>query len=164
MNKVFLIVLSLALASCTSRTTEKIEALKNRIDGVEIKQADAYKPSYSLYMSAIQTHHSKLWFAGKEQNWSLADFEANRMLECLDDIKKYEAERKETNSLNMIGPILDDVASAIRQKNEVAFRTNYTALTATCNSCHQATGVGFIVIKTPDDLPVTDQIFTVQAK
>ena len=134
------------------------------MDGVEIKQADAYRPSFGLYMSAIQTHHAKMWFAGKEQNWQLADFEASRMLECLDDIKKYETDRKETNSLNMIGPVLDDVANAIKQRNISAFRANYTILTNTCNSCHQATGAGFIVIKTPDDLPVTDQIFTVQAK
>lgn len=164
MNKVFLIVLSLALASCSSGTTKKIEALNNRMDGVEIKQADSYRPSFSLFMSAIQMHHAKIWFAGKEQNWPLADFEANRMLECLDDLKKYESERKEINALNSIGPILDDVASAIKQKNAVAFKTNYVALTAACNNCHQSTGVGFILIKTPEDIPVTNQIFAVQAK
>ena len=32
-------------------------------------------PGFEEFMSNIQAHHAKLWFAGQNHNWKLADFE-----------------------------------------------------------------------------------------
>ena len=39
-------------------------------------------------MTYIQIHHSKLWFAGKNQNWELAKFELDEISETIEAIKK----------------------------------------------------------------------------
>jgi hypothetical protein len=39
------------------------------------QQNNAYTPGFGDLMSSIQVHHSKLWFAGKNQNWALAAYE-----------------------------------------------------------------------------------------
>jgi len=46
-------------------------------------------------MSGVQAHHSKLWSAGQNQNWKLADFEIHEIMEAIDNIQKYQSERKE---------------------------------------------------------------------
>ena len=39
------------------------------------------------------------------------------------------------------------------------FIQSYADLTDACNACHRVANVGFIVIKTPIDLPFSDQDF-----
>ena len=39
----------------------------------------AYKPRLSGMMSATQFLHYKVWYAGKTQNWPLADYEMKRL-------------------------------------------------------------------------------------
>ena len=91
--------------------------LQNRIDSLGKKLADTYKPGFGEFMSGIQAHHAKLWFAGQNQNWKLADFEVHEMMEAIEDIQKYQTERKESQKIGMITPVLDSVNSAIQQKN-----------------------------------------------
>jgi hypothetical protein len=110
-------------------------------------------------MSGIQVHHEKLWFAGKNENWKLADFEVHEIKEALDDIQNYCQDRPEIRSLPMITPPLDSVVSAIAQKNSLAFKNSFTVLTSSCNSCHQATKHEFNVIKIPDSPPFSNQEF-----
>jgi hypothetical protein len=62
-------------------------ALQSRIDSLEKKIAATYKPGFGEFMSSIQIHHAKLWFAGKNQNWELADFEMHEIGETIDAIK-----------------------------------------------------------------------------
>jgi hypothetical protein len=45
-------------------------------------------------MSSIQVHHAKLWFAGQNQNWELADFEMHEIAGIDDAIKEYQSERE----------------------------------------------------------------------
>ena len=54
-----------------------------------------------------------------------------------------------------IDALLDD----IKNKNSVAFTKDFTALSTGCNACHQAAGVGFVVIKAPTASPFSNQEF-----
>lgn len=110
-------------------------------------------------MSNIQVHHNKLWFAGQNENWELADFEINEINENLYDIKKYCKDRPETNSIGMIEKPLQDIMNAIQKKNRSEFTNNYTTLTNSCNSCHQATQHEYNVITIPSTPPFSNQSF-----
>ena len=112
-------------------------------------------------MSGIQAHHSKLWFAGQNQNWKLADFEIHEIMEAIEDIQKYETERKESQMVGMINPAIDSVNNAIIQKNPALFKSSYTMLTNTCNNCHHAVDFEFNVVKIPDAQPFSNQDFKV---
>jgi len=113
-------------------------------------------------MSSIQAHHNKLYFAGENQNWQLADFEIQEIKESLEDISEYCKDREESKSIAIIYPALDSVNNAIAKRNVLLFKNTFNLLTNTCNSCHQATNFGYNVVKVPDVAPFSNQDFTVK--
>jgi hypothetical protein len=110
-------------------------------------------------MSIIQVHHAKLWFAGQNQNWELADFEMHEIAETIDAIKEYQTEREESKKVDMLKPSLDAVKDAIDKKNPSLFNSSYLLLTSSCNNCHKAVNFGFNVVKVPDTPPFSNQAF-----
>ena len=113
-------------------------------------------------MSNIQAHHSKLWFAGQNENWKLADFEVQEIKETFEDIQKYPKRKKRKPDVTvMINPALDSVSIAIGQKNPALFKSSYIQLTNTCNNCHRAVKFEFNVVKIPDTQPFSNQDFKV---
>lgn len=150
-------ILALALFSCSQQANNQV--LQNRIDSLESRLANTYKPGFGEFMSGIQAHHAKLWFAGKNENWKLADFEVHEIMESIEAIQQFETERKESQMTRMINPALDSINNAIQQKNPVLFKSSYTLLTNTCNDCHHATNFEFNVVKIPDNQPFSNQDF-----
>jgi hypothetical protein len=158
MKQIILLILTVGLFGCNQQS-DNTKVLQNRIDSLQAKLDDSYKPGFGEFMSSIQVHHNKLWFAGQNQNWKLADFEISEIKESLEDIKKYCTDRPETNSVGMIEQPLQNVSNAIQQKNMTAFKNSYTILTSICNSCHQATQHEFNVITIPTTPPFSNQDF-----
>lgn len=151
----------LALVACTQPEKNKHTG-QNRVDSLEGNLHDVYKPGLGEFMSGIQVHHAKLWFAGQNKNWKLAAFEVTEMKEALASIRKYCADRPETNSIIMMDQPMDSVDHAIGQKDLRAFNRSYLLMTQTCNACHQVTNHEFNVIKTPDLPPFSNQEFKVK--
>ena len=133
--------------------------LLSRIDSLEKKVAATYKPGLGEFMSSIQVHHAKLWFAGKNKNWELADFEMHEIAETLDAIKEYQSEREESKKVDMLKPSLGAVKDAIDKKDSSLFKSSYLLLTNTCNNCHKAVNFGFNVVKVPETAPYSNQAF-----
>ena len=159
MRHILLIILTFVFFACNQQTDNKV--LQSRIDSLESKLADTYKPGFGEFMSGIQTHHSKLWFAGQNENWKLADFEVHEIMEAIEDIQKFQTERKESQMIGMINPALDSINNAIQQKNPALFKSSYTLLTYTCNNCHRAADFEFNVVKIPDTQPFSNQDFKI---
>jgi hypothetical protein len=155
---IFLIILSFFSCKQSSSNT----ALQRKVDSLQIAVNNSYKPGLGEFMSEIQVHHAKLWFAGKYQNWELANFEVGEIQEALNDIPKYCSDRPEVKSLGMIMPVMYNLSNAIKEKNEAKFDSSFTVLTATCNDCHKATNHGFNLINIPDAVPVSNQVFKPQ--
>jgi hypothetical protein len=158
MKKVLIFLITLSFFSC-DHSSSNTETLQQKVDSLQIAVKNTYKPGLGEFMSQIQVHHAKLWFAGKYQNWELADFEVGEIREALDDIPKYCSDRPEVKSLGMIMPVMNTLSKAIKEKNEAKFDSSFTVLTATCNDCHKATDHGFNLIKIPDVVPVPNQVF-----
>ena len=136
--------------------------IKSRPDSASAKSSSAYKPGLGEFMSGIQVHHAKLWFAGINQNWKLADFEIHEIGEALDDIRTFNTDRVEVKSINMIDAPIDSLNASIQKQDLNSFKKNFILLTNTCNSCHKATEHGFNVVKVPDAPPFSNQDFKVQ--
>ncbi len=98
----------------------------------------------------------------QNENWKLADFEIHEIMEALDNIKKYQKERKESEVIDMIVPALDSVNSAIKQKNPALFKSSFIALTNKCNRYHRDVNFEFNVVKIPDQPPFSNQDFRKQ--
>jgi hypothetical protein len=158
MKQILLIILTFQLLACNQQA-DNTKVLQNRVDSLEQKIAGTYKPGFGEFMSGIQAHHSKLWFAGQNKNWKLAGFEVHEIMEAVEDIQKFQTERKESQMIGMINPPLDSINNAIQQKNSALFKTSYTLLTNTCNNCHRASAFEFNVVKIPDRQPFSNQDF-----
>jgi len=157
--KPIFILFTVCLITACQQADHSSTTLQSRIDSLEKKLANTYKPGFGEFMSSIQIHHAKLWFAGQNQNWKLADFEINEIKESLDDISKYCTDRIESKSLEMIKNPLDSVGNAIQHQNLQQFKGTYILLTNTCNNCHQQTEHEFNVITIPKTPPVSNQKF-----
>jgi hypothetical protein len=158
---ILLLVASLVFFSSCSNSTGNA-AMQAQIDSLNQQLAQTYKPGLGEFMMGIQVHHAKIWFAGKNQNWALANFEVGEIKETLTAVKKYCTDRPEIKSLPIIYPALDSLSNAIDQKDPKKFQKSFMFLTNSCNSCHQATHHGFNVIKIPDTPPYTNQVFKVK--
>src|ERR1700704_3473549 len=130
------IPLIMLLANCSSHD-EKLKALQTQVDSLNKQLAQTYKPGLGEFMMGIQVHHAKIWFAGKNQNWGLADFEVGEIKETLEDVKKYCTDRPEIKSLPILYPALYSVSNAIKAKDAKRFEKSFVLLTNSCNNCHQ---------------------------
>ena len=54
---------------------------------------------------------------------------------------------------------MDALEQAIRASDATRFNAAFDQLTATCNTCHQGSGRGMIVIRTPETSPFANQDF-----
>jgi hypothetical protein len=151
-------LLIVLLWACSGGDEEK-KILETRNQSLQQRLDSSYKPGLGEFMTAIQIHHAKLWFAGLNQNWKLADFEINEIKESIDDITRYCTDRPEIQSLPMILPAFDSVSSAIKQQNARLFKLSFRFLTNTCNNCHTITKHGFNAIQIPDKPPFSNQDF-----
>jgi hypothetical protein len=120
---------------------------------------NSYKPGYGEFLSMIQVHHAKLWFAGKNQNWELAAFEVSEINEIFENLQKFQSERKESKQINIFFPELKIISDSIENKDLPLFNLAYMDLTKACNNCHASTNFKFNVVIVPVSPPFTNQEF-----
>ena len=155
-----LIPFVLHLVACNPQNQQATQT-QSKIDSLQSQLDKAYKPGLGEFMTGIQLHHAKLWFAGQNQNWPLADFEIHEIQESLDDIDEFCKDRPEVKNIGMLRPAIDSVTNSIQQKNLQLFEKSFSLLTTTCNNCHKATDHGFNVVTIPTSPPVSNQDFRV---
>jgi cytochrome c553 len=123
-----------------------------------------YKPRLNLMMVATQLGHFKLWYAGVVQNWPLADYELAQIRASIDEaVRLYPNSSR--SDMRMMAPATNELEDAIRTKDAAKFSDAYSKLTAACNSCHEAAGLGFIRIRDPrlsplETSPFSDESFS----
>jgi hypothetical protein len=164
MKRLSLIVLSLVLPFTLIIGCEGSgggnNVLQARIDSLQNEVHSAYKPGTGAIMNTIvQPHHLKLWFAGQNKNWALAEYERQELMGGFEKIQKLHKDKPEAAAVAMIFPALDAIEKAIREKDAKAFKNNFALLTNTCNTCHQALKYGFNVIKVPATNSFDNQSF-----
>jgi hypothetical protein len=156
MKKLSHLLIAVTILSCNQGQVQRMQATN---DSLRKELTKTYRPGLGEFMLGIQLHHAKLWFAGQNQNWPLADFEVHEIQESLNDIVEFCTDRPEIKSIGMINPVIDSINNAIQQKDPGLFRTSFLLLTNTCNNCHRATEHAFNVVTVPGSLPVTNQEF-----
>ncbi len=158
MKYILAFIIFIFILSCKDKSGQTGK-LRIKIDSLENIIENSYKPGFGEFMSSVQTHHAKLWFAGKNKNWQLADFEIHEIIEALNNIKKYQSSRKESKSIDMIIPAIDSMKEAIKNKNQQFFNHSYMSLTNACNKCHALTNFEFNIVKVPEKQTFSNQDF-----
>ena len=116
-------------------------------------------------MGYYQRFSHKLWLAGKNENWELADFYTHELEEVSEELIENDVIHDDYNlsnlSQSMLLPKIEKVEEAIRKKDQVLFLDSYELMIGSCNLCHQATKHDFIKILVPNDSSVWNQDFSV---
>jgi len=163
LSKFNLCILLLILSACKN-SGQETGYMQAQIDSLQKKLDKTYKPGLGEFMSGIQVHHAKLWFAGQAGNWNLSDFETKEIREAIEDIQTYCADRPEVVSIPMIKPPLDSIDKAIANKSISQFKSSFNLLTNTCNNCHRGTKHEFNIIQIPSAPPFSNQDFQNHSK
>jgi hypothetical protein len=162
-------LLVIALAGC-AKPAPPAAAPATSAASAPQAQPGAYIPGLGEIMSLQQMRHAKLWLAGSAGNWPLAAYELDELREGFDDVVHFHPTHKDAplplNQLvpKIVGQPLKDLDAAIAGKDRERFAAAFDALTAGCNSCHQATNFGFNVVVRPAGNPYLNQSFAPPAK
>lgn len=125
----------------------------------------AWTPGLGELMSLQQMRHVKLWFAGEAGNWKLAQYELDELKEGFDDVVRLHPTHKDSPvPVSEVVPRimtlpLSDLGKTVEARDRSRFGKAYDALTAACNSCHEATNFGFNVVRRPAVNPYPNQSF-----
>ena len=121
----------------------------------------AREPGLGEYMSTMQLHVAKLWFAGKAANWTLARYELDELDETMTAAEALHARKDSVDVSSVLESVrqtqLPVIGQSLAMKNAVAFRDAYGQTLAACNGCHRPAGFGFIRIIIPHGEPVSNQ-------
>jgi len=135
---------------------DSLHVLQLQIDSLKQRA-----PGLGEYMTTIQLHDAKLWFAVKSSNWDLALYEIDELSETIDGARALHAYR---NSVNISGVLesvqttqIQLVRQAIVAKQQKPFLAAYNQAIEACNGCHRSAGFGFISIIAPTSPPIVNQ-------
>ena len=117
-----------------------------------------YVPKLADIMELTQFRHIKLWYAGRQKNWTLANYELGRIKASFDDAMRFYPSLPTADMTTMAAPA-NAIGTAIEAKDVAKFATAFNQLTAACNACHTSQGVGFLVIKVPNLSPFSNESF-----
>ena len=124
---------------------------------------DTFVPTLGDIMGATQLRHFKLSYAGKLGNWELARYELGQIEDSLTNAARLY-QNIPVEKISMVQEPLIALSSAIKAKDGARFASAFAALTAACNSCHEAAHVGFITIQVPTASPFSNQSFMPKGK
>lgn len=113
----------------------------------EVERLKRIVPDQAHAMSDVDYHFSNLWFAGKAENWPLAEFYWKESLSHMHWAVRIIPVRKDNAGNEVkLEDILQSIENAdhlkmgdvIKAKDSVKFEMTYRSLIESCYSCHKA--------------------------
>ena len=115
-------------------------------------------------MTRLQRNMNKLWFAGIDQNWPLANFyvgEIQETMEIVRDNKVVDEGIDLSPLMNIMGlKPLEGMQSVVNAQDYTKFKSQYMQQIANCNNCHITAKHEFVVIKEPTTPAYDNQVYT----
>ncbi len=144
------------LTTTMEQIRDSLGQTRRTIDSLEERM-----PGLGEYMSAIQLHVSKIWFAEQASNWELAKYELNELREAVEGAEALHVYRNSVNITAVLESVKQTQLPLLEQSLKLSeprdFRIAYDQTLSACNGCHQAAGYKFIHIVLPKAEPVVNQ-------
>ena len=156
-------LLSSKVRSLQDRANQELAAYEDSLKSVqaEVTNVKEMAPGLGEFMTTIQLHAGKLWFAVKASNWELAEYELDELKETMEAAKGLNAEKNGVKISGVLDSVLQtqvaQLAESIKRKNAAEFQRSYDETLSACNGCHTEAGYKFIHIVRPVLPPVTNQ-------
>jgi hypothetical protein len=127
-------------------------------------QPTPFNPGVGDLMNMIvQPHHIKLWLAGKEANWPLAEYEAKEVRSALANVAKARPNFRNQPVAQLVehftGAPFQALDAAIKDHDAAKFADAYAGLNSGCNGCHTTLNQPQVVIRVPELPFYPDQDF-----
>jgi hypothetical protein len=143
------IVFVACLAACQQQVSsdvkqETIDSLKTIINQL--------KPGLGEFMTEIKYHHDELAKAITEKSYERASYEIDEMKETAEKIQQLHISNDKLQQPfaffydKYLKSVLEVLSDASAKKDDATLRTNMTALTNNCNSCHHENNMSFMKI------------------
>ena len=152
------------------KNEREVSALQDSLKRVQAELATAKEsvPGLGEYMTTIQLHAGKLWFAAKASNWDLAEYELDELKETMEAAKTLNAEKNGVKISSVLDSVLQtqvaELDKSIKSRSQTEFRKSYDETLSACNGCHTEAGYKFIHIVRPSVPPVTNQKWDMSPK
>jgi hypothetical protein len=156
-------VLSSEVRSFKNRNDQAAAAYQDSVKNIrtELTHVKESTPGLGEFMTTMQLHVSKLWFAAKASNPELAGYELDELREAMEGAKSLHEVKNGVNVSNVLDSVLQtqiaQLAKSINRKNHNDFQKAYDETLSACNGCHEESGRNFIHIIRPTIPPVSNQ-------
>jgi hypothetical protein len=118
-------------------------------------------PGLGEFMTTMQLHMGKLWFAGRANNWDLARYELDELRETMETAQNLHSTQNGVDISKLLAAVdqsqITQLATSIEKKNQSHFTHAYDEALSACNGCHEESRHRFIKITRPTAPPVTNQ-------
>jgi hypothetical protein len=154
----------------TSSVKQDFDHMKDSVDvlNLVVDSLRAQVPGLGEYMTTIQLHAAKLWFASQASNWKLAQYELDELIEAMEAAESLHAKRKDVDISVVLRSVrltqIPLLEQSLEKKNIHAFGDAYKQTLVACNGCHRPAGYEFIHIVIPNREPVTNQQWNVYSQ
>ncbi len=149
--RVVVVGLSAALIGASSGCEQSLPAASSETPpenlAARVKALEDLIPSQSHMMADVGDHFTNLWFAGKAENWPLAEFYLSETRSHLHWAVRRIPIRKDNRGqdVNLVKILeafensqLTQLKQAIDRKDRSGFETVYKESLTVCYSCHKA--------------------------
>lgn len=143
----------------------RIAALEQRVDALATR-VEELTPETAVLMAQIQIQHAKLYYSGRERNWTLAGYALHELNEALQALQTFNDQFEDFPTPlsefvpSLVGSPLGQLHSAIRARDKTRFDAAFESLTLACNACHATLNYAFIQVQAPTQSEFTNQKFT----
>jgi hypothetical protein len=144
-------------ATAESEREKALAALEADVQGLKARAVSA-----SVAMADVGFHWSNLWFAGKSQNWPLANYYYSEARNHVAWLTRITPSPKGPDGrpveLKPIFEAIDTTAfaavkTAIAKQDRAAFAAAYEGALEACYSCHKAVGRPYLRLQIPTTVP-----------
>jgi hypothetical protein len=163
-NRVTLVVSSFVLVTCVTGCEQSLPAAPSQSPeenlGARVKAVEDLIPSQSHMMVDVGDHFTNLWFAGRAENWPLADFYLGETKSHLRWALRRIPIRKDHQGRDInLGNILEafensqlnQLKTTISGKDEAAFERVYKESLTVCYACHVAVDKPYLRPQVPTE-------------
>lgn len=132
----------------------------------DVERLKTIVPDQAHAMKDVDYHFTNLWFAGKDENWPLADFYwketlshmkwAVRIIPMRKDNAGREIKLEEILQAIEMTPSMQ-MGNVVKEQNQAKFELTYRSVLEGCYLCHKAADKQYLRLKIPDN-PATSII------
>jgi len=145
------IVVFILFSACNGNKTNRPAGADGWLKGNDHEKFEIVsKHLRGFDMAMVETgyRYQELYWAGKDQNWEYAAYQAEKLRVAVENGLERRPKRAESaqNYMNIALPQID---SAVASRDTVQFNQAFSVLTSHCMACHAVEEVPHFIVKEP---------------